>query len=76
MLRGVFDREASADDEHRLRFDRHRDARVTLSGRAGESDQEDDQEERPDEEGEYRADGGGEDRLEKFFHGADGVLPK
>ena len=69
MLRSVFDREPAADHEHRLRLHVHMGGGLSVAGRTGHPDQQHDEEEGGDEQGEDRAEGGGEDRLEEFFHG-------
>ena len=69
VLRSVLDREPAADHEHRLRFQVHVGGGPPFAGGTGHPDQQHDEEEGADEQGEDRAEGGGEDRLEEFFHG-------
>jgi len=69
VLRCVLDREPAADHQHGLRLDAHAGGGFAVAGRSGHADEQHDEEEGADAEGEDRADGGGEGRLEEIFHG-------
>ena len=69
MLGCIVDRQTIADDEHRFGFQEDGCGFRLASAGTDQSDHEHEQQEAKPEAGEEGPEGGGEDRLEKFFHG-------